>query len=76
MKFKVLAQVGKFLPGEIIELEENLPNLSQFIAQGFLEKIEEESSPPPSSSTGGSEEESTAGASGEKRERKTKRRKR
>jgi hypothetical protein len=75
MKFKVLSQVGKFSPGEIIELEEDLPNLSQFITQGFLEKIEE-SLPPPSSSTGGSEEESTAGASGEKRERKTKRRKR
>jgi hypothetical protein len=75
MKFQVLARVGKWVPGQVISLREDFPNLSQFITQGFLKEIKE-SSPPPSSSTGESEEESTVGASGEKRERKTKRRKR
>jgi hypothetical protein len=77
MKFKVLAQVGKFSPGEIIELEKDLPNLSQFITQGFLEEIEE-NLPPPSSPSGESEEEEKSGGETEtltEQGKKTKRRK-
>jgi hypothetical protein len=72
MRFKVLARVGKWGPGQIISLKADFPNLSQLIAQGFLEKIEE-NLPPPSSSAGGSEEKNV-GASNKKRGRKSKRR--
>jgi len=73
MRFKVLARVGKWSPGQIISPKTDLSNLSQFIAQGFLEEIEE-NLPPPSGSAGGSEEKKSAGASNEKRGRKSKRR--